>query len=134
VIFFATNPRQRSEIAEQILNSDKPLRIEIEEGEQRTITQNARHWAMIQGACQYLRNAGIYDSSPEALHVYCKRKILGTKAVTIGEEVFYLDAASRKMTRKQFKLFDEKLEPFLLQELGVPYQYLLPSHEQAGGI
>jgi len=128
-VHFVTNHRQKSELVERILETDKPLRIEIEEGEQRTITQNARHWALIQGACQYLKNAGIYDSSPEALHVYCKRKILGTKAVTIGDEVFYLDAASRKMTRKQFKEFDEKLEPFLLEELGVPYQYLLPQAE-----
>jgi len=125
-VHFVTNHRQKSELVERILETDKPLRIEIEEGDQRTITQNARHWALIQGACQYLRNAGIYESTPEALHVYCKRKILGTRAVTIGEEVFYLDAASRKMTKKQFKLFDEKLEPFLLDELGVPVEYLLP--------
>ena len=128
-IHFATNPAQRARIAEEILNSEKPLRVEIDEGEQRTVTQNARHWALIQGAAQWLKNEGIFDGSPENLHVYVKRQILGTKAVTIGDEVFYLDAASRKMTKKQFKLFDEKLEPFLLQELKVPYEYLLPSGE-----
>ncbi len=127
-IHFAINAKQRSIIAEEILNSEKPLRVEIHEGEQRTITQNARHWAMIQGASQYLRNAGIFDGSAEALHTFCKREILGTKAVTLGDKVFYLDAASRKLTKKQFKLFDEKLEPFLLQELGVPYEYLTPEH------
>jgi hypothetical protein len=124
MIYFAATHKQKSELVDLILGSDKPMRIEIEEGEQRTITQNARHWALIQGASQYLRNAGIFDGSPEALHVYCKRQILGTKAVTLGDEVFYLDAASRKMTKKQFKLFDEKLEPFLLQELNVPFEYL----------
>jgi hypothetical protein len=127
-VHFATNPRKKAELAELILNSEKPLRVEIEEGEQRTITQNARHWALIQGASQYLKNAGIFDGSAEALHIYVKRQILGTKAVTLGDEVFYLDAASRKMTKKQFKLFDEKLEPFLLQELNVPYEYLLPKN------
>lgn len=125
-VHFAVNPRQRSEIAEQILNTDKPLRVEIEEGDQRTIQQNARHFGMLQGATQYLRNAGIFDGNVYALHTYCKREILGQKAVSLGDKVFYLDAKSHKMTKKQFKLFDEKLEPFLLQELNVPYEYLLP--------
>ena len=133
MIFFATNPRQRSEIAETILNSDKPLRVEIEEGDQRTIEQNKRHFAMLQGANQYLRNAGIWDGDVWALHVYCKRKILGQKALTLGDEVVLLDAKSHKMTRKQFKLFDEKLEPFLINDLGVPYEYL-DHHAQAGGL
>jgi hypothetical protein len=125
-IHFVTNHRQKSALVEQILESDKPLRVEIEEGDQRTIQQNARHFGMLQGATQWLRNEGIFDGDVYALHTYCKRQILGTKAVTIGNEVFYLDAKSHKMTRKQFKLFDEKLEPFLLQELNVPFEYLLP--------
>jgi hypothetical protein len=128
-VHFATLPKHKAVIAELILNSDKPLRVEIDEGQQRTIEQNARHWALLQGANQYLKNAGIFDGDVNSLHTYCKRKIIGTKAVTIGEEVFYLDAASRKMTKKQFKLFDEKLEPFLLQELKVPFEYLLPNQE-----
>lgn len=123
-IHFCTNPRKKAELAEMIRNSEKPLRVEIDEGEQRTIEQNKRHFGMLQGAQQYLSNAGIWDGDVSALHVYCKRKILGQKAVTMGEEVVLLDAKSHKMTKKQFKLFDEKLEPFLLQELGVPYEYL----------
>ena len=126
MIFFATNPRQRSEIAEQILNSDKPLRVEIEEGDQRTIEQNKRHWALINGACQYLQNAGIWTGDSTALHIYCKRKILGEKAVTMGDEVVRLDIESRKLSKKNFKLFDEKLEPFLIDTLKVPFEYLLP--------
>jgi hypothetical protein len=126
MIYFATNPTQRARIAEEIKRSDKCLRIEIEEGEQRTIEQNKRHFGMLQGAQQYLSNAGIWDGDIYALHVYCKRKILGQKAVTMGEEVVYLDAKSHKMTKKQFKLFDEKLEPYLLQVLKVPFEYLLP--------
>lgn len=127
MIFFATNPRQRSEIAETILNSDKPLRVEIEEGDQRTIEQNTRHFGMLNGANQYLKNAGVWDGDVWALHVYCKRKILGQKALTLGDEVVLLDAKSHKMTKKNFKIFDEKLEPFLLIELGVPPEYLMPS-------
>jgi hypothetical protein len=126
-IYFCSSPARKAEIAELILNSDKPLRVEIEEGDQRTVQQNNRHFALIQGAHRYLKNAGIWDGDVEALHVYCKRKILGTKAVTIGEEVFYVDIASRKMSKKNFNIFDEKLEPFLLQELGVPVEYLLPN-------
>lgn len=126
-VHFCQTHKHKAELAEMILNSEKPLRVEIEEGEQRTITQNARHWAMLQGANQYLVNQGIWNSTVEALHIYCKRKILGQKAVTMGDEVVYLDAASRKMTKKQFKLFDEKLEPFLLIELGVPPEYLIPN-------
>ena len=126
MIFFATNPKHKAELAEFIRSSEKPLRVEIEEGEQRTIEQNRRHFGLLQGANQYLRNAGIWDGDVWALHVYCKRKILGQKAVTLGDEVVLLDAKSHKMTRKQFKLFDEKLEPFLIQELGVPYEYLIP--------
>lgn len=127
MIFFAINERQKQVIVEEILNNPKPMRIEIEEGEQRTIEQNKRHFGMLQGAQQYLSNAGIWTGDVSALHVYCKRKILGQKAVTMGEEVIYLDAKSHKMTKKQFKLFDEKLEPFLLIELGVPPEYLIPS-------
>jgi hypothetical protein len=112
MIFFCVNPAQRARIAKEIMESEKPLRVEIDE-------------ALIQGAAQWLKNEGIFNGNPEALHVYVKRQILGTKAVTIGDEVFYLDAASRKMTKKQFKLFDEKLEPFLLNELNVPEEYLL---------
>lgn len=126
MIYFAVNPKQRATIAEEILNSDKPLRVEIDEGEQRTIEQNARHFGMLQGATQYLMNAGRFNGNVYALHTYCKREILGQKAVTLDDDVFYLDAKSHKMTKKQFKLFDEKLEPFLLQELNVPYEYLLP--------
>jgi hypothetical protein len=126
MIFFATSPRKKAELAEMIRNSDKALRVEIDEGEQRTIEQNARHFGMLHGATQYLRNSGVFNGDVYALHTYCKREILGQKAVTLGESVFYLDAKSHKMTKKQFKLFDEKLEPFLLQELNVPYEYLLP--------
>ena len=128
-IHFATLPKHKAVIAELILNSDKPLRVEIDEGEQRTVEQNSRHFALLNGANQYLKNAGIWDGDTWALHTYCKRKILGQKAVTMGDEVVLLDAKSHKMTKKQFKLFDEKLEPFLLQELKVPYEYLLPSGE-----
>ncbi len=131
-IHFATNERQKQVIVEEILNNPKPMRIEIEEGEQRTIEQNKRHFGMLQGAQQYLSNAGIWDGDVTALHVYCKRKILAQKAVTMGEEVVLLDAKSHKMTKKQFKLFDEKLEPFLLQKLNVPYEYLLPKNQ--GGL
>lgn len=125
-IHFATNEKQKARIVEEILNNPKPMRIEIDEGEQRTIEQNKRHFGMLQGAQQYLQNAGIWSGDVSALHVYCKRKILGQKAVTMGDEVVYLDAKSHKMTKKQFKLFDEKLEPFLLNELNVPWEYLDP--------
>jgi hypothetical protein len=128
-VHFATNPKHKAVIAELILNSDKPLRIEIDEGEQRTIEQNARHWALIQGAHQYLSNEGIWDGDPQALHEYCKRMILGEKAYTLGDQVIKQPIASRKMTKKQFSVFDEKLEPFLLNDLGVPVDYLLPNQE-----
>jgi hypothetical protein len=127
-IHFATNPRKKAELAELILNNPNALRVEIDEGEQRTIEQNKRHFGMLQGAQQYLSNAGIWSGDVYALHVYCKRKILGQKAVTMGEEVVLLDAKSHKMAKKQFKLFDEKLEPFLLQELNVPFEYLMPKN------
>ncbi len=126
MIYFAVNPKQKANIAEEILNNPNPLRVEIDEGEQRTIEQNKRHFGMLQGAQQYLSNAGIWNGDIYALHVYCKRKILGQKAVTMGDEVVLLDVKSHKMTKKQFKVFDEKLEPYLLQELNVPYEYLLP--------
>lgn len=132
-IHFCQSNKRKAEVAELILNSKEPLRVEIEEGDQRTIQQNARHFGMLQGATQWLRNEGIFDGDVYALHTYCKRQILGTKAVTLGEEVFYLDAKSHKMTKKQFKLFDEKLEPFLINDLGVPYEYL-DHHAQAGGL
>jgi len=125
-VFFAATHRQKSEIAERILEADKPLRVEIEEGDQRTIEQNKRHWALINGACQYLQNAGIWTGDSTALHIYCKRKILGEKAVTMGDEVVRLDIESRKLSKKNFKLFDEKLEPFLIDTLKVPFEYLLP--------
>lgn len=123
-IHFLQTPAHKAELAEMIRSSEKPLRIEIDEGDQRTIEQNRRHFGLLQGANQYLRNAGIWNGDVWALHVYCKRKILGQKAVTLGDEVVLLDAKSHKMTKKQFKLFDEKLEPFLLDELGVPPEYL----------
>lgn len=125
-VHFLSNPKRKAEVAELILNSEKPLRVEIDEGDQRTVEQNARHFALLNGANQYLKNAGIWDGDTWALHTYCKRKILGQKAVTMGDEVILLDAKSHRMTKKQFKLFDEKLEPFLINDLGVPYEYLLP--------
>lgn len=125
-VHFCSSGKRKAEVAELILNAPGALRVEIDEGDQRTIEQNARHFGMLQGATQYLMNVGRFNGNVYALHTYCKREILGQKAVTLDDDVFYLDAKSHKMTKKQFKLFDEKLEPFLLQELNVPFEYLLP--------
>jgi hypothetical protein len=126
MLYFCLSDKDKVRVVDEIYSIKGPCAVEISPGEQRTIQQNARHFGMLQGATQYLKNAGIFNGDVYALHTYCKRQILGTKAITLGDEVFYLDAKSHRMTKKQFKLFDEKLEPFLLNELEVPYEYLLP--------
>jgi hypothetical protein len=118
-VHFATNPTQRARIAEEILNSEKPLRVEIEAGDLRSIKANARYWAGVVTATQnhYERKGKKY--SKEAIHHMFKVEVFGKKIEEINGKIYEREARSKKMTPKQFMKLTEKAEFIAINDIGV---------------
>jgi len=119
MIFFAPNPKRKAEIAELILNSDKPLRVEIEVGDIRSIKANARYWAGVVTATQahYERQGLKY--SKEAIHHMFKIEVFGKKVEEINGKTYEREARSSKMSSKQFAKLSEQAEMIAIQDIGV---------------
>lgn len=119
MIYFATNPKHKSEIAEIILNSDKPLRVEIEEGDIRSLKANSRYWAGVVTAVQnhYERQGKKY--SKEAIHHMFKVEVFGKKIEEINGKIYEREARSKRMTPKQFMKLTEKAEFIAINDIGV---------------
>lgn len=131
MIFFAANPKRKAEVAELILNSDQPLRVEIEEGDIRSIKANARYWAGVVTATQefYERQGAKYTK--EMIHLMFKVEVFGKKMVEINGKVYEMDPRSRKMSKKQFMRLSEQAEVIAIRDIGVdPAE--IDHHAQAG--
>jgi hypothetical protein len=118
-IHFATNERQKQVIVEEILNNPKPIRVEIEEGDIRSIKANARYWAGVVTATQnhYERQGKKY--SKEAIHHMFKVEVFGKKIEEINGKIYEREARSKKMTPKQFMKLTEKAEFIAINDIGV---------------
>lgn len=117
---YASSLTEKQRIAELICKSDKPLAVEIEEGDIRTIKQNARYWAGVVTATQNQveRDLGV-KYSKEAIHDMFKTERFGKKSAAINGKVYERCARSSKMTTKQFAKFAEWSENYAISELGV---------------
>lgn len=118
-VHFVTNHKQKSALVEQILETDKPLRIEIEEGDIRTIKANARYWAGVVTATQahYERQGKKY--AKEAIHHMFKVEVFGKKVEEINGKIYEREARSSKMSQKQFNRLSERAEIIAIQDIGV---------------
>lgn len=120
MIFFAANPKRKAEIAELILNSKEALRVEIEQGDIRSIKANARYWAGVVTATQaHLDRTNQQKYSKEAIHHFFKIERYGKKVDQINGKIYEREARSSKMTPKQFAKFTEWAEAYAILELGV---------------
>lgn len=133
-LHFCRSLTEKAKVAELIRSSDKPLAVDIEEGDIRTVSQNARYWAGVVTATQNKveRDLGIRYAK-EAIHDMFKTERYGKKAVAINGKVYERCARSRKMTTKQFAKFAEWSENYAITELGVdPAE--IDYHAREGGL
>lgn len=117
---FARTEAEKIRLADLIRNSDKPLAVEIEEGDIRTISQNSRYWAAIVPAIQrHLEQTLGEKHSKEAIHLFLKTERYGKKVDVVKGAVLERCARSSKMTVKQFAKYSVWAELYALNELGV---------------
>lgn len=125
MIKYARTPEQKARIAEDIMNSVMPLSVDIQEGDIRTIKQNARYWAgVITGTQEHLEHQTGNHYSKEDIHNYFKTERYGKKVAEINGKVCERVARSSKMTVKQFAKFSEWAEAHAITVLGVPFELI----------
>lgn len=97
-----------------------PCMADIQEGEIRTLKQNARYWSSVIPATQnHLCRQDGQMRDPTAIHEWLKVQRFGKKIDVINGIVIERCAKSRKMTTRQFSKFSEWAEAFVISELGV---------------
>lgn len=102
------------------LSINFPVLIDVQEGEIRTIKQNARYWAAVVTATQnHIERETKVKWTREAIHNLFLVEKYGQKADTFHNKVYLRRARSSKMTTKQFAKFSEWAELYAIDELGV---------------
>jgi len=102
------------------LETNYPCLVDIQEGELRTVKQNARYWAAIVAATQnHLgRQTGV-QYSKNAIHDMFKTERYGKKIETINGKIYERCARSSKFSVIQFARFSEWAEAYAIDKLGV---------------
>ena len=114
-IYLDSEPRRSRAIAIlQKLPLEKPWEVTIKPWESsRSDQQNRRYWLLM----GLLATTTGHDK--DELHEWCKDKFLGTREIEISGERRIVRPSTRRLKVKEFALYMEKVESWMIEALGV---------------
>ncbi len=133
--YYLRTPAIAARCAEAVLNAPidaaQPMQVSIMAWEDvRTERQNARYWAgVITAAQRWIEQQEHRRLSKDVIHEWLKQERFGLRVEMIAGKVNHVPMRSRRWTKRQFANFAEWAEAYVINEWGVPVEWIDEFHE-----
>lgn len=90
----------------------------------RTLNQNARYWAVLSAALDWIAEKQGKRVERSAFHEWLTFEILGGTPLEINGKMHHVRPRTRKMSTNEFAEYCLKAETYLIDVLGIPIEVL----------